>query len=370
MTADHLSLPGSTTACFVGDLHLGDGGRNEVFRTPDARLVELLEDGARRYDAIVFMGDAVDLAQGWSTRRVLAAHPAVAAAIASAAARTQVVFVRGNHDWNVDYEAAFPAARACVTLELGDVLVQHGHQYDALCEPHTRSYQRQMVLHHLAERALGFEFRTPLHEHYSWQNRAAHWLGHRYGRHRAASAERLRRRGLDERAEARARFVAYWSRSVWGDPHDAFRPIRAALHAGPHRAIVCGHTHLAGLVDVDGRHYVNAGSWTFGAAEAAVWDGTGFRVHDAVTGRAIGDESYRWLVEGVDPGDFFDWWAQHYRGRLRFGAPISPAESRPRGARHELTRSGRGTGPCAPATGRGGGGGRRIRPEGRTGPTT
>jgi len=140
------------------------------------------------------MGDAVDLAQGWTTRRVLAAHPAVGAAVGAVAERTQVVFVRGNHDWNVDYEAAFPAVRACETLEIGDVLVCHGHQYDVLCEPQTRSYQRQMVVHHLAERALGFEFRTPLHEHCTWQNRAAHWLGHRYGRHRAASAERLRRR--------------------------------------------------------------------------------------------------------------------------------------------------------------------------------
>jgi len=117
---------------------------------------------------------------------------------------------------------------------------------------------------------------------------------------------------------------------VWGDPHDVFRPVSAALAAGAHRAIVCGHTHLPGVVEIDGRHYVNAGSWTFGATESASWDGKRFGVHDAATGREIGDENYRWMVEGHDPGDFFDWWAQHHRGRLRFGPPVPPAESRPR----------------------------------------
>lgn len=325
-----LRLPEPASACFVGDVHLGDGGRNEIFRAGDDLLAGLVRERAARRETIVFMGDTVDLAQGWSTRRVLSAHPAVADAIRSASARTCVVFVRGNHDWTVDYEAAFPGARVCETLELGDVLVQHGHQYDTMCAPHTRSYRHQTVVHHLAERAFGFEFRTPLHEHDTWQNRAAHWLGHRYARYRVARAQRLRKRGLYARADEYEHFVTYWSRSVWGDPHDAFEPVTEALGAGPHRAIVCGHTHLPGVVEVGGRHYVNAGSWAFGAAEVASLEAGRFAAHDAATGAAIGDERYRWLLDGCDPGDFFDWWAQHYRGRLRFGPPVAPERSRAR----------------------------------------
>ncbi|MGQ0826719.1 MAG: hypothetical protein ACT4OX_17120 [Actinomycetota bacterium] len=245
----------------------------------------------------------------------------------SASEAVQVVFVRGNHDWSVDYEATFAKTRACEDLLIGDVLVRHGHQYDTRCEPHTRSYQRQMVLHHLAERAFGFEFRTPLHDHLTWQNRVGHWLGHGYGRYRMAKADRLRRKGRDAKAAHCEGFVTYWSRSVWGDPHDAFRPIATALRGGPYRAIVCGHTHLPGVAGLDGRHYVNAGSWASRAAQAAAWDGVEFSVNDFGTGASIGDEHYGWMLDGDDPGDFFDWWAQHYRGRLRFGPPVPAAES-------------------------------------------
>lgn len=182
----------------------------------------------------------------------------------------------------------------------------------------------QIVAHHLVERGFGFEFRTPLHDHDTWQNRAAHWLGHRYARFLRTEARLLRRWGRDGRAGKAERFIDYWSRSVWGDPHDAFRPIAAAVRNGPYRAVVCGHTHLPGVVELDERHYVNAGSWAFGAAQAAAWDGTEFSGRDVATGAPIGDEHYRWMLAGCDPGDFFDWWAQHYQGRLRFGPPVSP----------------------------------------------
>ncbi len=330
---DALILPAGTVTRFVGDVHLGDGGRNDVFGAKDDMLLSYLRDCGSACDAVVFMGDMIDLAQGWRARRVLNARTEVARTIASLSERVQVVFVRGNHDWSVDYEAIFPRARACERVLIGDIGVWHGHQHDSRCDPSTRSYQAQMVVHNLAERACGFEFRTPLHEHDTRKNRVAHWLGHRYAMFLRAEASLSHRWGLDERADRCDDFVAYWSRSVWGDPHNTFRSMAAAVRDGPYRAIVCGHTHLPGVVDVGGRQYVNAGSWAFGAAEAATWDGSGFSLCDVRNGIPIGDEHYRWMLSDHDPGDFFDWWAQHYRGRLRFGPPIPAAESQPRPAR-------------------------------------
>jgi hypothetical protein len=123
--------------------------------------------------------------------------------------------------------------------------------------------------------------------------------------------------GLDERAADCEAFIRYWSRALWGDPHALFAPASAAIRGGTHRALVCGHAHLPGVVDLDGRQYANAGSWTFGRSEYVEWNGTRLVARTAA-GEEIGDRHYRWMVEGQDRGDFFDWWAAHYEGRLRF----------------------------------------------------
>jgi hypothetical protein len=75
------------------------------------------------------------------------------------------------------------------------------------------------------------------------------------------------------------------------------------------------------VVDLEGQQYVNAGSWAFGAAQYAEWNGSTFRVADHVSGKSAGDRNYRWMLAGQDPGDFFAWWKQHYMGGLRFKRP-------------------------------------------------
>ncbi len=91
------------------------------------------------------------------------------------------------------------------------------------------------------------------------------------------------------------------------------------LNRGEHRALICGHTHLPGVVDVDGgAQYVNAGTWGFGHSHFASWDGTELSVSAWETGAEIRDEHYRWMLTGHAPGDFFVWWQKHHRGWLRF----------------------------------------------------
>ena len=316
-----LTLPAGSRMRFVGDLHLGDGASNDAFGDKDPLLVRSLEAWSTDCDAVVFMGDAFDVPQAWSPKRLARAHPAVCAAIERLRRTVQVVFVRGNHDWRVDYEALFPRARSCVELTCGDVLAMHGHQLDRYCHPERRAHAWETWVHHLGERLLRFRFRVPLWEHDTWQNRACHCLGSLLGHGLRRLARVLRHLDRPHQARRCEAFITYWSRSVWGDAHALFEPALEHLVRGSHRVLVCGHTHLPGVVSGTGGQYVNAGSWAFDAAWSARLGPEGVQVRDQRSGRVITDEAYRWMIAGPDPGDFFDWWARHYRGWLRFEAP-------------------------------------------------
>lgn len=315
-----LRLPTDAVIRFVGDVHLGDGSRSDLFGTKDTLLVDYLRESAVRADAVVFMGDAIDLPQALSARRVRAAHPDVFREIERLSRQIRVIFVRGNHDWAVDYPSLFPATTTVERLEVGRALIWHGHALDPANDPARRFYLTRVAMHSLLERMFRYEFRVPLQDHNTLQNRTSHWFGYQYAR-------ALRR---FERGEG---FIERFSRAVWGDPGGHFEPTMDLLRSGPHEAIVSGHTHLPGVVRVDGRTYINAGSWAFEAAQVAEWNGSDFAVQDVGTGLTIGDEHYQWMLAGEDPGDFFAWWERHYRGRLRFKFPDPETVSLPE---HEL----------------------------------
>ncbi|GIU84897.1 MAG: UDP-2,3-diacylglucosamine hydrolase [Acidimicrobiales bacterium] len=304
--------PGATVT-FFGDVHLGDGGRNDLFRGKDAMLVDALDRCAREDSLVVFMGDFFDLPQAFRTRRIERAHPAVVHRIRRLCEETAVVILRGNHDWLVDYPSVFPGASVTEELQIDGLLVCHGHRFDPKANVESWRYFAAMALHTLFERAARFDFRVPVQQFDSFPNRLMHWLAHRYAR-------LLRRTGLLEDS------LRYWSREVWGDPGSMWEPLTGHLRESRVPAIVCGHSHLPGVVDVDGHLYVNAGSWAFESAQVARWDGREFVVLDLASGRTYGDEHYRWLLERVDPGDLFDWWRVHYLGRLRFAPQRDPRE--------------------------------------------
>ncbi len=306
---------------FVGDLHLGDGGRNDAFGPNDSILTRFLRECRSCCDSVVFMGDAFDPPQAWSVRRIARAHESVLRAIEELSEHVRVIFIRGNHDWNVPYDRLFRRAHVCEELIVGDALVLHGHRFDRYCHPNNRFHRYKIAVHHLAERVFHFEFRVPLSDHDCWQNRVGHWLGHKYALYLRRKADRQRSRGAWSNAAACEDFINYWSRAVWGDPHALFVPAAEFIGREPYRALVCGHTHLPGIVELEAGRYVNAGSWTFGAAQTATWDGKRFSVWDHVQKVEIRDEHYRWMLNGPDRGDFFVWWKQHYRGFLRFRDP-------------------------------------------------
>jgi hypothetical protein len=83
--------------------------------------------------------------------------------------------------------------------------------------------------------------------------------------------------------------------------------------------VVCGHSHLPGLVPWRDRLYVNTGSWTFAESQVVVWKGGTWSCRDWISGREYRDEGYRQLLDGsLDDRDFWTWWRENYMGLLRF----------------------------------------------------
>jgi UDP-2,3-diacylglucosamine pyrophosphatase LpxH len=307
--------------CFVGDVHLGDGAWNDGFGRKDELLLELLARCPEDYEAVVFMGDLLDPPQAFGLRRIGRAHARVLEGLERLCRRMRVFVVPGNHDWRVDYEGLFPGIVRRERLLVGNTLVWHGHQLDALCSPEHRLHATAIALHHLAERCFRFRFRVPLFDYDTWQNRVAHWLGHKYGAYLRIKARLCRRLGAPSWAEPCETFIDYWSRSVWGDANALFGPIAVQLREGTQETMVCGHTHVPGQLELSGRRYVNAGSWAGEAACVAVLDGDEFEVTDLGTQCVHRAEGLQGLLSEQHAGDFFAWWALHYRGWLRFRRP-------------------------------------------------
>ncbi len=82
--------------------------------------------------------------------------------------------------------------------------------------------------------------------------------------------------------------------------------------------IVCGHSHVPGIVRTPRGVYVNTGTWTCGLRTYAQWTGERFQVLDVDSGRELGDEEFVGLPAETEPEDLFRWWARHHRGFLRF----------------------------------------------------
>ena len=131
----------------------------------------------------------------------------------------------------------------------------------------------------------------------------------------------IRRTLGDTQAGVRAeQELAYWMRSQLGDPGDVCRPALRALAAGTHDVLVCGHSHLPGVVTLDsGRRYANTGSWTFKSSTYLRLEGDRVELRDWISGREHDDRLYRPILDQeFDHVTFDDWWDAQYMGLLRF----------------------------------------------------
>lgn len=306
---------------FVSDLHIGDATPHDVFFGKDRHLMALVERVEREGALLVIVGDAIDFHQAWSFTRVLRAHQELFSALSRLAREGRLIYVIGNHDYEINLFSEILHFRVCDELHVGDrMLVVHGWQFDPyLKEAVQHGHSWSTTVHHAMERYLDTWLRIPLGEFYTAPNRLLFWLAHKVAMVANAYASGMATIGLTRSAESLNHYLTYWARSNMGDPMGIFRPAATLLREGRWDVVVCGHSHLPGVVPVKGGTYANTGSWTFGSSQYLVWDGRAFTCRDWITGNRYGAELYEPLLDGVVyEKDFWQWWRENYMGLFRF----------------------------------------------------
>jgi UDP-2,3-diacylglucosamine pyrophosphatase LpxH len=311
-------LPAETRVCLISDLHLGDGGAADAFGDKDDRLRDFLDRVAARAQALVINGDGFDVAQAWSMERIVDAHPRVIDDLVALSRVIDVYYLRGNHEGSAAALHALPF-RYAHQLMIGDeIRVEHGNAYDPHNLPGDRGAFLAARAHAVIEAVIRAPIRIPMRKHYLWSTRLGHWVFYRYGQMQAALGRLDRAFGRHERAARRLEFLDYWGRGEWGDPHGLLRAAPEALAAAGVRTLVCGHSHQPGVVALPGGTYVNTGSWTFDDSTYALVEHGRIAVRRWPDRSLVGDEEYRGILGADANKSFFDWWAAHYRGYLRY----------------------------------------------------
>ncbi len=317
------TIPANQKIWFVSDLHMGDGTPSDVFFGKDKPLIALLNQVEREGCMLVIVGDAMDFHQAWTFTRILRAHQELLSAMSRIGRAGKLIYVVGNHDYDISLYRQVLNFRVCDELHVGDrILVQHGYQYDPYIGNSLEGSHVATKVHHTAERVLNTWLRVPLGEFYTLGNRLLFWLAHKLALGSWALAAGMRKAGFPGGEDTLNRHIDYWARSNMGDPMCMLRPVLQRLREDRWPNILCGHSHLPGLVrDAlrPDRAYVNTGSWSFASSHYVIWDGESFVVNDWITRRGFGDEFYGPVLDGsIDEKDFWQWWRENYMGLLRF----------------------------------------------------
>lgn len=306
---------------FISDLHLGDGSPSDAFLGKDRELIEFLDAVRDERAHLVIAGDAIDFHQAWSMSRVLKAHARLIGELARLAESHGVTYIWGNHDYDISLFKDLLRFEVCSRLELGDkVLVQHGYEYDPFIGPNLDQTHTATQVHHMIERLTGSWIRLPLENFYTPANRIAFWVSHKAAVIGGAWYGLLGRLGFEDAGKGFDLTSHYWTQNQLGDPGCLTRHVKAAMAASDFPFLVCGHSHVPGIVELHpGKTYVNTGSWTFNSSQYAVWDGSGFSVHDWMSGRTFDDRAYRRVLDGhTQDHAFMEWWRENYMGWFRF----------------------------------------------------
>lgn len=329
------TLPVDTRVYFVSDLHLGDGTRSDTFMGKDRDLIALLDRVRKEGAHLVIAGDAIDFPQAWSMSRVLRAHARLIGELSRLADTNGVTYIWGNHDYDINLFKDLLRFDVCSSLRVGDrILVEHGYQYDRHLGADLSGAHVATLVHHLAERVTGHWLRLPLEQFYNPVNRLAFWFFHK-GALLAELQDRFwTQMGRPDVMTEKKRAIGYWTRNQMGDAAMLFDGVcRFLPTAGGLDALVCGHSHIPGRIEMpDGKLYVNTGSWTFASSQYAVWDGEDFIVRDWISGKVYQDELYQGLLRGDTDGQgVLEWWVENYLGWLRYRCgeegPLPPLPS-------------------------------------------
>ena len=305
---------------FVSDMHLGDGSFADIFQGKDASFLAFLDEVESEAKVLVINGDALDYSEAWYFERILKAHRGLLKRLTRLAERMDVVYCFGNHDTDIVLFEDILKWKVCQKLVIGDrMLVQHGVEYDPYISNRFTESDVWVRLLNIYERTFKTWVRVPLSDYYTLSNRLAHYLFYHLVRLQRVRIRWLKWRGKPKQAKAIEDAISFWTQTELGDPMTITRPVLDRLREDRYEVIVCGHSHLPGIVDAgDGKRYVNLGSWTFANAQFGVWDGDKFVLRDWITGRIFGDENYAPIFSGATDLTYEEWFHSQYMGYLRF----------------------------------------------------
>ncbi len=303
---------------FISDLHLGDGTFTDLFDKKDQILIEFLEYVKNTGDKLVIIGDAMDFMQAWSFDRIIKAHREVLKKLKEVADTIEVYYVYGNHDDNIVLFRDILNFIVCDTLELGDdILVEHGHLYD-IYKSGTNRLKFAIGFHNILERLTHTRIHVPLSDNNNFSNRLVHWFIYRLIQLTRLYASLLSLIGLANIADSLRRMTYTWYINATGGAEILFRAIKNKLKETKYNMIICGHSHKPGIVDLDGKKFINTGSWTHDNAYYGFWDGVEFKLRDYITKIEITNEEYRDILSRDRELTAEEWWKKYYKGYLRF----------------------------------------------------
>jgi UDP-2,3-diacylglucosamine pyrophosphatase LpxH len=313
----------------VSDVHLGDGGWGDIFGQKDAAFLEFLGEVRARAGVLLIVGDAVDFQQAWTLKRILQAHRGVMRELSRLSEHLPVIYVAGNHDPDIELYSDLLRWEVVQEVIIDDrILVRHGDEYDAYLGGEGQHGEMATRVHNLFERLLKTWVRNPLEQHYTLANRIAHRVAYNYTRLARRRAERLRKRGKTEQAERVMDVMRAWSGTGTGDPMSLTRPVLDHLRNSPYELIVCGHSHLPGVLTIEAeKRYANLGSWSFANAQYGVLQRGSIVVRDWISQRVYHDENYRLVVDGDLYTTYEDWFRDNYMGYLQYRCAIEARRS-------------------------------------------
>ena len=314
---------------FVSDMHMGDGSFADIFQGKDQQFIDFLTEVEAEGKALVINGDAMDFSEAWFFQRILKAHRRLLKRLTRLSEKMDVIYCYGNHDPDIVLFEDILKWKVCDKLVIGDkMLVQHGFEYDPYISARFGESDIWVRLLNLYERVFKTWIRIPLSDYYTYSNRLTHYLLYHYVRMQRVRTRWLRYRGKGEQADKIEHTIDFWTQTELGDPMTITRPALKQLREDRFETIVCGHSHLPGVISLeDGKRYINLGSWTFKNAQYGVWDGETFVLRDWITGRIYDDENYRPIFEGVTNMTFEEWFHSQYMGYLRFRCGEEPVRS-------------------------------------------
>lgn len=346
-----LQLPADRRYLLISDLHLGDGGRTDLFGSKDHDFERMLRATGDHVDGVILGGDVLDATQADSADSIRRAHPLVIQRLDELARSVPVYHLVGNHDAPGYIERLLPSVVLCQAVHLGqEVRVVHGHQLDVYFHDGPLNGKGSLSLraHAIFERVTGQFIRLPFAFHDNRTNRFAHWVFYRLTMAVLLLARIEASIGDDRRIRGWAAHHDFWARSQWGDGSALLLPALRALADGEHRILVTGHNHQAGVLDridasptervsgepqvqwrteerrapaardLERRIYVNLGSWTLDQSTYGLWDGAQIEVHDWLQGRPVDDRSYRIALTRREIPGMREWWDRYYRGLGRY----------------------------------------------------